>query len=124
MSVVMSLAERVLVLDFGRTIAVGTPAEVQASPEVIRAYLGEPDPRGGCMKTFALLLFSGLALGAIYALIALGFTVIYRASRIINFAQGELLALGACVTSALISADGLPFWLAFIIGAVATGAAG
>ncbi|MGC9961552.1 MAG: branched-chain amino acid ABC transporter permease [Acidimicrobiales bacterium] len=76
------------------------------------------------MKTFALLLFSGLALGAIYALIALGFTVIYRASRIINFAQGELLALGACVTSALISADSLPFWLAFLIGAVATAAAG
>jgi branched-chain amino acid transport system permease protein len=76
------------------------------------------------MKTFLLLLFSGCALGAVYALVALGFTVIYRASRIINFAQGELLALGALLTSSLVSAHGMSFWLAFLIGAVATALAG
>jgi branched-chain amino acid transport system ATP-binding protein len=43
MGLVMDLADRVLVVDFGRPIATGTPAEVQASPEVIRAYLGEVD---------------------------------------------------------------------------------
>ncbi len=41
MALVMGIADRVLVLDFGRVIAQGTPAEVQANPDVLKAYLGE-----------------------------------------------------------------------------------
>ena len=41
MALVMGIADRVLVLDFGRIIAQGTPTEVQANPDVIKAYLGE-----------------------------------------------------------------------------------
>ncbi|HMG55001.1 MAG TPA: hypothetical protein VK601_16000 [Kofleriaceae bacterium] len=39
---VMRVSDRVVALDFGRTLAEGTPAEMQAHPEVIRAYLGAP----------------------------------------------------------------------------------
>jgi len=57
-------------------------------------------------------LLSGLSTGAIYALIGIGFSIIYNATGIINFAQGEFVMLGGMLTMFLISALKLPLWAA------------
>lgn len=64
------------------------------------------------MTDFLQLLVQGLALGAAYALVALGFVVIYKATAVINFAHGELMLLGAYLVYALHVEAGLPFLLA------------
>ena len=55
----------------------------------------------------AQFLLSGLTVGAIYALVALGFSIIYNASHVINFAQGEFVMIGGMATVSLLGA-GLP----------------
>lgn len=70
------------------------------------------------MTEFAQLLFQGVALGATYALIALGFIVVYRASGVINFAQGAMLLAGAYTISWLATDLGVPF-LPAVLAAVA-----
>jgi branched-chain amino acid transport system permease protein len=67
------------------------------------------------MSEFLQLCFAGLALGARYALVALGFVIIYRATGVINFAQGALVALGAYLTYAFANGAGLPFGLAVLL---------
>jgi branched-chain amino acid transport system permease protein len=61
------------------------------------------------------LLFSGMTIGAIYALVALGFVTISRASQIINFAQGEFVMLGGVITFFLLNGLKLPYPLAALI---------
>lgn len=66
------------------------------------------------------LVLSGIALGCVYGLVALGFVLIYKATETVTFAQGEVMMLGAFACYVLISA-GAPFWIAavFAVGAVA-----
>ena len=67
------------------------------------------------MASFIQLLVSGLATGAIYALVAVGFSLLWQTSQTINFAQGEFVMLPAFFILAAMNA-GAPFWLAVLIG--------
>jgi branched-chain amino acid transport system permease protein len=70
---------------------------------------------------FEQVFFSGLALGSIYGLVALGFAVIFKATDVFNFAQGMFVVCGAYLAVTAISILQLPFALSivFIVGAAA-----
>lgn len=72
------------------------------------------------MAYLVQLVFAGIALGCIYALIGLGFTIIFRSSDLINFAQGELLLVGAYIISAGVFEWHLGFLPALFLGLVVT----
>lgn len=72
------------------------------------------------MAYFLQLVFAGIALGCIYALIGLGFSIIFKASEVINFAQGELLLVGAYVVSSGVFNWHLGFLVSVLLGVVVT----
>ncbi|MBN2033860.1 MAG: branched-chain amino acid ABC transporter permease [Deltaproteobacteria bacterium] len=66
-------------------------------------------------KYFLQLLISGLAVGSLYALVALGFVLIYKATNILNFAHGEVMMIGGLVCYLLLTAFSIPFIWATLI---------
>jgi branched-chain amino acid transport system permease protein len=64
---------------------------------------------------FLQVLITGLGQGCLYGLIALGFVLIYKATEIVNFAQGELMMVGAFFGLTYIGILGLPFWLGLLL---------
>ena len=66
------------------------------------------------MHQFLQQIFSGLAAGAIYASVALALVMIYRATDLVNFAQGEMAMFSTYIAWTLVNA-GLPFWAALLI---------
>ncbi len=71
------------------------------------------------MADMLQFLISGLTVGAVYALLALGFTIIYNASEVVNFAQGEFVMLGGMITVFTLAA-GVPLPLAILVAVIAT----
>ncbi len=76
------------------------------------------------MSAWLQVVYGGLTIGAIYALVALGFSLIYRTIGLVNFAQGGLLMLGAYVGAILLSETGIPFPLAIVAAFIVVGALG
>jgi len=67
------------------------------------------------MIAFLQQVISGAAVGIVYALVALGFVMVHKSTQIFNFAQGELMMLGAFAAYTFIILFGLPFWLGAIL---------
>src|SRR3972149_11515221 len=70
------------------------------------------------MADILQLLVAGLATGGIYALVAIGFVLLWQTSQTINFAQGEFVMLPAFFILAAVSLAGLPLWAAILAGLV------
>src|SRR4030081_4103994 len=61
------------------------------------------------------LLFTGIGIGAVYALVALGFVLIFRATNAVNFAQGEFSMVAAYLMVVFAVDLGWPYWLSFLL---------
>ena len=70
------------------------------------------------------LIVNGAASGCIYGLIALGFVLIYKATEMVNFAQGDIMMLGGFVAFSLIANFHLPYWVGGMLAIVITAAFG
>jgi len=73
------------------------------------------------MTEFLQHLANGISLGSLYALIAIGYTMVYGILRLINFAHGDIFMLGAYLTYYGIMFTSIPWWMVFILVAVITG---
>ncbi|NOX35667.1 MAG: branched-chain amino acid ABC transporter permease [Deltaproteobacteria bacterium] len=72
------------------------------------------------MSYFFQIIISGIVVGSIYALAALGLVLVYKSSRVANFAHGQLIAAGAFITFELTVTIGMPIFYAFLIGMIIT----
>jgi len=76
------------------------------------------------VQTLFQHLANGISLGSLYALIAIGYTMVYGILRLVNFAHGEIFMLGAYIAFYGMAYTPLPWWLVFILAALLTGIIG
>src|SRR6185369_13624431 len=76
------------------------------------------------MQVTIQTFIGGLSLGAIYALVALGFSLVYRTMGLVNFAHGNVVMIGAYLASTFYLTVRLPFAVAMLVAILVTGAVG
>lgn len=76
------------------------------------------------LNQFLQLLLAGIAQGCVYALVALGFVLIYKATETVNFAQGDLMMLGAFFALTANTVMGLPYWATILFAVAAMAVVG
>ena len=69
---------------------------------------------------FAQQLINGIQLGSIYALIAIGYTMVYGIAKMINFAHGDIIMVGSYIALMIFQNTGLPVWGVIAASALAT----
>lgn len=70
------------------------------------------------MERLLQYVLAGLSAGSLYALVALGLVLIYRSTRVLNFAHADMATVGTFIAFSMIT-SGMPFWMAFAIAIVA-----
>ena len=70
------------------------------------------------MTVFIQYLVNGLSMGSVYAIIALGYTMVYGIAKMLNFAHGDVIMVGAYVSFCATSYLGLPGWVSVILSCV------
>lgn len=70
------------------------------------------------MTVFIQYLVNGLSMGSVYAIIALGYTMVYGIAKMLNFAHGDVIMVGAYVSFCATSYLGLPGWASVILSCV------
>ncbi len=76
------------------------------------------------MNLFVQALVSGIAIGCVYGLVALGFVLIYKATEVVSFAQGELMMVGGFLTLTFMTYVGLSYWISVPLSFAAAAALG
>ena len=122
LNVAAAIADRAVFLEKGRVRFEGQIRDLMERDDLARAvFLGRPGRHGMMLAVSWLnsqIVFDGIVQGLAISVIAVGVVLVYRATRIINFAVGNMGVVGAAILSLLVVQYHVPFWVGFAVALV------